>query len=97
MATGYIEKFLPTFRVILRTKNAFLPNVIEKLDRNIIKFFIECAYNILKGIIPLDGFLLIRAKQFKSLYQQFTKKTVPIKKKNRLWWRILHLSKVLFA
>ena len=87
MAASYVNRFLPTFKLILRTKNSNLSDIIGTLENSQIKFIVECGYNILKGVLPLQGSVLETAKRNKFLFKQLVSRKLSLKQKRVLLQR----------
>lgn len=84
MDGNYHKAYMRDLKVILRTKNDNLGSVINSLDKSVLKFLIEVSFNILKGVIPLEGNLLLKAKQWKYIFKKLSSRTVSLRDKRKL-------------
>ena len=84
MSSDHISKHLPIFRSFMQTKSEDLKYKLESADKQTIKFIVECAWNILKGTIPLTGKVLLQAKNQKYLYKQLVSRKKSLKYKKEL-------------
>ena len=69
----YFAKGLKLLRKLRRTKRELFETVITNLKKKKLKFIIECAYNILKGTIPLVGKEQEKARKYKPLFKELSK------------------------
>ena len=81
---GYFKTHLYTLKGLKRAKLSSLSQKLSILSKEQVKFLVECAFNILKGILPLTNKELSRAKKFKPVYQLLTKKTSTWKKRKEV-------------
>ena len=84
MHQDYVLQHLPLFRSLVRTRQEDFPLKIRTIDKRTLKFIVECAFNILKGVIPLHGLILENARRNKHLYKQLTSKRKSLKDKHLL-------------
>lgn len=95
MNDHYFISKIDKLKTLYRVKEDKFTEKVNKLDKSEIKFLSEAAYNILKGIIPLEGKLLIKAKSFKSLYKQASLKNKSFSFKRTLFGDNISFTKSL--
>ena len=75
MKKKYFSLFLKTFKILNKTENLEdLKHILFSLSKNNLKFFIEAAYNILRGQIPLTEFEKSEATKHKLLFKKLISK-----------------------
>ena len=66
----YLNKNFEHVKKLKKVKSEKFKEALETLEKKGIKFLVECAFNILKGVIILEGPRLVKATFFKPLYER---------------------------
>jgi len=70
-------------------------HIIVKADHSLIERLCECAYNILKGNVPLTRKQKDQLKRNKTGLRALVKKSVPLKKKKTILQKVGFLGSLL--
>ena len=96
MKKKYFVPFIKTFKILSKTDNLEdLKHILSTISKHILKFFIECAYNILKGEIFLTEFETTEAKKYKKLFKKLISKNISKKSKLNILIKNISFTKLI--
>lgn len=90
---NYFEKNFQNIKFLKKGNKENFKQKLETLEKKGIKFLAECALNIRKGIIPLEGKRLVNARKLKDLYKTLSLKSLNIDGKRKFLLKNLDFAK----
>jgi hypothetical protein len=90
---SYFERNFQNIRFLKKGNKEIFKQKLERLEKKGVKFLAECALNIRKGIIPLEGKRLVNARKLKDLYKTLTVKSLNLEGKRKFLLRNLDFAK----
>lgn len=100
MARPVFREFETFLKILHRQKSLSVPHFIRAASRKVVRAFIEIAYNLLKGDIPLTPNQIKYLKKDKDLLKFLIGKKKPLNKKRAILYEnpslVKHMLNVVF-